>query len=137
MLREFMSRVVASEVTSDPALRAAIDENVLGNLAWWESNPERCCHLKWVQDGRLAGVVLVKEFWNLCSLFVEPALHRRGIGLALVEAAAEECHRKGAERVLRLNAAPNAVKFYEVLGFRFRETAQALPPGYRAMEMSL
>jgi GNAT superfamily N-acetyltransferase len=84
-LRIFMSRVIANSVTIDEALLPGIIENVLKNLSWSEENAGMCCHLKCTTAHHdIVGVVLVKNFWNLCSLFVAPELHRQGIGRALV-----------------------------------------------------
>lgn len=136
-LREFMSRVIAESVTKDVAVHAEMMENVCGNLNWWLANPDCCCHLKSTIEDRIAGVVLVKNFWNLCSLFVAPEFHRQGIGRALVAAASAMCRGRSEKGALWLNAAPNAVPFYERLGFAPRQTNQPLPSGFRAMQLAL
>lgn len=135
-LDALMTRVIAHEL-ADAAVRAETLENVRRNLGWSIEHPEHCCHLKCIAEDRLVGVILVKHFWNLCSLFVAPELHRRGIGRELVFAAIERCRGRSDKNALWLNAATNAVAFYEHLGFTSRASAQPLPRGFRAMQRPL
>jgi GNAT superfamily N-acetyltransferase len=137
-LRAFMSRVVVTSVTMDQALLPGAIGNVLKNLAWAEENASLCCHLKCTtMQNDIVGVVLVKNFWNLCSLFVAPELHRHGIGRALVLAATAACRGKSEKNAIWLNAAPNAVPFYFAAGFAQRSTEQVLPSGVVPMELGL
>ena len=112
-------------------------ENVSSNLAFWTESPERCVHLVAEAGGALVGVVLVKEFWNLSSLFVAPSHQGRGLGRRLVLEAIAACREGGREQAIYLNAAPNAVGFYAALGFEVRESKQRLPPGFKAMRYQL
>ena len=111
-----MTRVIAREL-ADAAVRAGTLENVRSNLAWSMAHPERCCHLKCVAEEGIVGVILVKQFWNLCSLFVAPELQRRGIGRELVRSCARHFVRHGQFGfylwVLKAN---RARLFYEALG---------------------
>jgi GNAT superfamily N-acetyltransferase len=59
----------------------------------------------------------VKNFWNLCSLFVEPSYHRLGVGRSLIQEAVTRCAARNERPYLRVNAAPNAVEFYSAIGF--------------------
>jgi GNAT superfamily N-acetyltransferase len=68
--------------------------------------------------------VLVKNFWNLCSLFVEPSYHRRGVGRSLIQEAVKQCAARNEWPYLRVNAAPNAVQFYSAIGFTKVEDAR-------------
>ena len=136
-IRGLMARAIVTSVTADEALRRETIANVNGNVEYWLSYPERCVHLKATLLDRLVGVVLVKDFWNLCSLFVDPSVQSKGIGRSLVEAASAECKNKSPKQALFLNAAANAVGFYERLGFTPRESTQRLPPGFMAMKRSL
>ena len=65
-------------------------------------------------DGKLAGFAAVVG-GELDGLFVEPDLWGRGIGRALIAAAAHQARRKGL--ALTVIAAPGARKFYESCGF--------------------
>jgi GNAT superfamily N-acetyltransferase len=112
-----IERTVARSVDATDPEKAEYRANIARNLAWWRDHGAEAVHLKFSVRGALAGVVLVKEHWNLCHLFVDPASQRRGIGTALVEAAIARCRGRSPRGRLRLNAARNAVPFYERLGF--------------------
>lgn len=133
-IRSFMAHVIDTSVTTDAAVRRDTIANVNQNVDIWLAQPKRCIHLKAMRGDTLSGVVLVKDFWNLCSLFVDPALHGQGIGRDLLEAAASRCRGRSPHGALYLNAASNAVAFYERLGFVARESRQVLPPGFVAMQ---
>jgi GNAT superfamily N-acetyltransferase len=132
-IRALVARTIAHSVTQDEALLADTVANVERNIALWLEEPQRCLHLKACVDERIVGVVLVKDHWNLCSLFVAPESQGRGIGSALLEAACAACAGLSPKAAVFLNAAPGAIGFYERHGFAPRESTQALPPGFRAM----
>ena len=136
-IRELMARVIATSVTQDEALLRETLDNVNANVAWWLEHPGACVHIKATTGARLVGIVLVKEFWNLCSLFVEPELHGEGIGRALVEAACDACRDRSPKEAVFLNAATNAIAFYRRLGFIEREASRSLPAGFLAMKKTL
>jgi ribosomal protein S18 acetylase RimI-like enzyme len=56
------------------------------------------------------------------NLAVDPALQRRGVGRALVEAAADAARAEGRSRLLVATAAADTgnLQFYQRLGFRMR-----------------
>jgi GNAT superfamily N-acetyltransferase len=114
-----------------------LQANVDRNVDWWLAHPDAAVHLQAVEGDRLVGVVLVKQFWNLCSLFVDPACQGRGVGRALLEAAIEECRGRSPRDALWLNAAPGAIGFYRRLGFVVRTPTKALPPGFAALQRPL
>lgn len=69
-------------------------------------------------DGRLVGVVAIREGEHLFHLFVSPEFHRRGIARALWEHAASEAVKAGSPAGFTVNSTPFAVPIYERLGFR-------------------
>ena len=134
-IRGLMRRVI--EVTVAAPLRPETIENVEGNVAVWLDRPTRCVHLVAALNDVIVGVILVKDFWNLCSLFVEPSRQGGGIGRLLVDAAVLACKPLSPKKALWLNSSTNAVGFYEHLGFGPAESAQQLPQGVRTMQLSL
>ena len=112
-------------------------ENVTQNVQVWLSDPAKCLHIVAHDGSEIIGVVLVKEFWNLCSLFVAQEYQHRGIGRALVQAAIEGCRFKSPKQAISLNSSPQAFRFYRSLGFVPRESSQPLPPGFRPMRLPL
>ena len=79
-LLALMTRVICTSVTQETNLQNSYIDNVTKNLEWWAANPELSCHLKAVKHETIVGVILIKKFWNLCSLFVAPECQHQGIG---------------------------------------------------------
>jgi GNAT superfamily N-acetyltransferase len=136
-LKRFMAEVIAEQVMREEPLFSDLVANMSGNVEWWLKNQDQCVHLKCSADGRIVGVVLVKDFWNLCSLFVAPTMQGQGLGRVLVASAAEACRGKSPKGAVWLNASPNAVPFYERVGFTARVSEQPLPPGFQPMQFAL
>jgi len=130
-----MARVVTVSIES--MHRAETIENVTQNLEIWCRTPEQCFHFVAESEGEVVGVILVKYFWNLCSLFVAPEAQRCGIGKKLVHLATHACRGKSPKQAIYLNAAASAVSFYKALGFVPRESNQQLPPAFQAMQLAL
>ena len=77
-------------------------------------------------DGRIAGFAVVLDqdgTAELDGLFVEPALWRRGIGTALVEAAVHAARNRGLS-LMTVVANPGAREFYERCGFTVESSAE-------------
>lgn len=72
-------------------------------------------------DGQVAGFAALIG-GELDGLFVEPDLWRKGIGSALVEAAAHEVRKRGLS--LTVIANPSAREFYEYCGFTCESETQ-------------
>jgi GNAT superfamily N-acetyltransferase len=80
-------------------------------------------------DGRIAGFAAVIA-GELDGLFVEPDHWKRGVGAALVEAAAHEARMQGLS--LTVTANPTARLFYEKCGFTVEGERETLfGPGLR------
>jgi N-acetylglutamate synthase-like GNAT family acetyltransferase len=79
------------------------------------------------RDGRVTGfAVLLARSGDACELdglFVEPDRMRSGVGRRLVEDAMQIARERGAKRI-DVVANPQAVAFYEAVGFRPAGEAQ-------------
>jgi len=134
-IQSLMITTIAASI--EPAQHSAVIENVTRNLEFWARDPKASLHFVAEAPHGIVGVVLVKEFWNLCSLFVAPEYQGRGIGTQLVRTAVDLCRERSPIGALNLNAAPSAIGFYTALGFVRRESRQALPPGHLPMQLLL
>jgi len=106
-------------------------QRIRQNLAWWKDNPDLAVHLQFSSDATPVGVILVKNFWNLCHLFVDPFRQRTGIGSALVQAAIEQCRGRTSRPAVRVNSSRNAIPFYRSKGFVVVHEA---PPPYTGLQ---
>lgn len=136
-LKEFMARVIDHSIVLEEPIYSAMVANVSSNVDWWLEHRDDAVHIKALIGQQLVGVVLVKSFWNLCSLFVEPSVQRRGIGHSLLVAAIAACKSRSPKQAIWLNASPTAIAFYRAHGFRPRASSQPLPPGFLPMELPL
>lgn len=134
LIRALAESVIRSTFAGDLPLQDDIVGNVNFNVDKWLQEPEGCVHLKAVDHGAIVGMVLVREFWNLCNLYVAPSHQGRGVGTALLEAACAPCAGRSPKDAILLNAAPNAIGFYRKLGFVERPPARPLPTGAMAMQ---
>lgn len=130
-IQALMAAVIRA--TIDDAQQNETIENVASNLEYWKSNPDQCVHLVAEMGSSIVGVILIKDFWNLCSLFVDVAHHRKGIGRSLMLEAMSACRDKSPIGAIFLNSSPLAVDFYSAMGFGSRQTDQALHSGVRPM----
>jgi len=128
-LRRLIEAAVRHGVTMVEAEVAYLVEDIGKSLDQWAAEPAGKLHLKYVDDGVIAGAVLVKDGWNLTNLFVHPAHQRRGIGRALMEEVLAECRGRSPRGALLLNSSTNAVGFYRQLGFVPAGEPRDLPGG--------
>jgi GNAT superfamily N-acetyltransferase len=99
------------------------------SLDWWLAHPSDALHLKCCRHRSIAGVILVKEFWNLTNLFVAPAHQHQGIGRQLLAHAIEACRTRSPRGALLVNSSTHATGFYERMGFRQNGPGRDLPGG--------
>jgi ribosomal protein S18 acetylase RimI-like enzyme len=116
-LDALMRLVVTTSITFEKDEMADVLENIQKNLYWAQQNARSATHLKCVDETGIVGVVLIKHFWNLCSLFVDPGVQRQGIGRALLDEAIQRSTAQNARGHVRVNSAPSAVRFYQSHGF--------------------
>ena len=71
------------------------------------------------RDGRLAGMIDMRDSSHVSLFFVESVDRRRGVGRALLESALERCRLVGSSpSEVTVNSSPWAVPVYERLGFQ-------------------
>jgi GNAT superfamily N-acetyltransferase len=131
-IAQFIERVIVDSVDASPEQKASFVANTRANLLRWAAAPDTSLHLTAAVGDELAGVVLVRDYWNLCHLFVAPAHQGRGLGRQLVEAALSGCKHRSPRGVVRLNSSRNALGFYRHMGFI--EVADA-PPHLRGVQL--
>ena len=68
-------------------------------------------------DGKIVGVVSVRNRNRISLLFVDAAYHKQGIGSALVERMNRYLKEEKRELYVTVMAAPYAVDFYRTIGF--------------------
>lgn len=71
-----------------------------------------------VTDGRIVGVISVRNRNRISLLFVDAAYHKHGIGSALVARMNQYLKEEKKELYVKVMAAPYAVDFYRTIGFR-------------------
>ena len=71
------------------------------------------------REGRLAGMIEMREDRHVALLFVAPVYHRQGIARELLRQAIALCLQRLPElRRVTVNSSPYALHIYERLGFR-------------------
>lgn len=85
----------------------------------------------------LVGVAEIRDYRHLGWLFAGPSRQGKGIGSALMNRVVELCsgHEQG-EGAITVNSSPNAVGFYEKMGFVARDEEQTVN-GIRFVPMRL
>jgi GNAT superfamily N-acetyltransferase len=131
MIGSFIERVIMDCVDASPTQKAAFVANTAKNLAKWAEEPDGSLHVVVRANRTFAGVVLVRDFWNLCHLFVAPEHQGHGLGRKLVDVALRGCAGRSPRGYVRLNSSRNAVGFYRHIGFS--EVLDA-PGAYRGIK---
>ncbi|OGT74266.1 MAG: hypothetical protein A3H44_05970 [Gammaproteobacteria bacterium RIFCSPLOWO2_02_FULL_57_10] len=136
-IRALLSLVIHESLDATVHNIPSILNNVNDNVDLWRTAPDNIVHLVAEMDGRLVGVIMIKEFWNFCSLFVDPSYQRRGIGRQLVKIAVEKCRGRCPHDVIYMHANNEAVDFYRKLGFEVNNTSRTPPAGSTEMKLRL
>ena len=69
-------------------------------------------------DGKMVGMISLRNKTHISLLFVDRYYHRRGIGRALIDALSDYVKAEEGENKLTVNASPYGVEFYHCLGFQ-------------------
>lgn len=110
-------RHVLATLSADSTAIQLYLENVKKNEIWAVAHPGSCTHLVAALEGRLIGVVLIKEHWNLCNLFVHPSQQNQGVGNLLLKSAIEDARIAEPHRPIELYSVQAATGFYQRAGF--------------------
>ncbi len=78
-VRSLIAAAVRQNVTNSEEEATFLIHGIESSLTWWLDAKESALHLKYAQDGRILGDILIKEFWNLTNLFVHPDNQGEGI----------------------------------------------------------
>lgn len=132
-IRSILDEAISGSLDAAVHNIVSIRQNVHENVDLWLTKRVEILHLVAEQAGELVGVLLIKDFQVLCSLFVRPTFQRKGIGSALVRHALHTCKEKSPCTVLRLFANNDAIAFYEALGFEVKALKKPAPAGSTAM----
>tara|TARA_R100000005_G_C4929449_1_gene159126 strand:+ start:61 stop:513 length:453 start_codon:yes stop_codon:yes gene_type:complete len=116
-IKKIASTAIRECVADSDELHRLLTDDICLSFEWWKSNKEQSLHLLCEENGMVLGVILVKEYWNLSSLFVDPSLHCTGVGRDLINEAIAICSTKSPKGCLKLNSSNYAVPFYKKVGF--------------------
>lgn len=70
-----------------------------------------------VADGKIVGMITLRDSTHISLLFVDARYHRQGIGRALLEYLKDYMMQEMGVRRVTVNASPYGVGFYHRLGF--------------------
>ena len=132
-IRSILDETISGSLDATVHNIVSIRQNVHENVDLWLTRHAEILHLVAEQAGELAGVLLIKDYRVMCSLFVRPKFQRKGIGSALVRHALHACKEKSPGTVLRLFANNDAIAFYEALGFEVKALKKPAPAGSTVM----
>ena len=127
------------EQIEDAAAKSSLLAKLANELPMWFGRPEANAHyisgvvdrdaFAAVVDGQPCGLIALEyHFLVTCNIWwmgVSPAVHRRGIGRALVERAVQEARTRGCRQLALETMSPRAGspeydmtrRFYEAVGF--------------------
>ena len=77
------------------------------------------------ENGKIVGVISLRNETHISLLFVEDQYHMRGVGRALMNYLTEYVSKEEGKEYVTVNSSPYAVGFYHKLGFHdtgFEET---------------
>lgn len=69
-------------------------------------------------QGKIIGMISLREGTHISLLFVDAAYHRQGVGSSLMQTIWEFIRTEVGKEIVTVNAAPYGVGFYHKLGFK-------------------
>lgn len=68
-------------------------------------------------NGRMIGMITLRNETHISLLFVDEKYHRRGVGRTLIQYVSDYVRNEEGHGFMTVNAAPYAVEFYHRIGF--------------------
>lgn len=103
--------------------------NTVQESEWWLNNTDKGVHLAYWNNDKILGVVLIKEYWNMTSLFVCTSIQKSGVASKLTESALNICREYSPINSVKLNSSSYASGFYSKFGFKSNGVPKDLPGG--------
>ncbi len=107
-IRALIASAIRASVAKSEEDAAFLIGDIDKSLEWWRENPDSSLHLKYGEAGLVAGVILIKEFWDLTNLFVAPEYQRHGIGRLLLTEALDVCRSRSPRDAVLVNSSTYA-----------------------------
>ena len=117
---------ILESVTATPVEKVEIIRETRNHLDTALTTAKNVC-LKSIIRNDVTGFIIVKEYWNLSDLYVDPRYHQLTHGRMLLQAAIEQCRSVSNKSFIRVNSSLNAQAFYRKFGFTDYQTERALP----------
>lgn len=70
-----------------------------------------------VSEGKIVGMISLRDGNHISLLFVKEAMHRKGVGTSLMDYVCRFVQEDMHKNFVTVNASPYGVKFYENVGF--------------------
>lgn len=120
---------IKTHIETDEGSLDAIANSSITSSRDWLDGIIKGAHFSYTINNQVVGIILVKDYWNLASLYVHPKFHKQGVATALIKAALRTCKSKSQKGYVKLNSSSFASGFYLKMGFKQEGQAKALPGG--------
>ena len=117
-IRKIVSSAIRTRVADSDEQHDVLFKDVCSSFEQWHQNNAQSLFLVCEKGDIIQGVILVKAYWNITALFVDPEHEGLGVGRALLNEAIRICRNRSPKPSLKLNSSIYARPFYEKMGFR-------------------
>jgi GNAT superfamily N-acetyltransferase len=136
-IRKIVSSAIRACVVDSDEQHDVLFKDVCSSFEQWGQNRAQSLFLVCEKGEAIQGVILVKEYWNITVLFVDPEQQGLGVGRALLSEAMRICRSRSPKPVMKLNSSKHAVPFYRRMGFRQSADGLDRPGGCVPFEYDL